>query len=56
MNTKDGKTASSVPVSIVWPGVSFPDHHVFINGCQELIICWGNPKSISDGTIESYTV
>ena len=56
MNTKDGKTVSSVPMNVIWPGVTFPDHSVFINGCEELIICWEDPKSISDGSIESYTV
>ncbi len=56
MIRKDGKTVSSIPISINWPGVTFPAHHVFINGCEQLIICWGDSNSINDGNIESYIV
>jgi hypothetical protein len=56
MSRKDGKVVSSLPINVKWPGVTVPEHHVFINGCEELIICWGNSKSINDGNIESYTV
>jgi hypothetical protein len=56
MSRKGGENVSSIPISIIWPGVTVPWHHVFINGCEQLIICWGNSKSINDGNIESYTV
>ena len=56
MSKKNGKAIASIPVSVVWPGVSEPEHHVFVNGSNQLIICWGDSKSINDGNIESYTV
>lgn len=56
MSRKNGKVISSVPINITWPSVTIPEHHVFINACEQLIICWGNSTSINDGNIESYTV
>ncbi len=56
MSLKDGKVVSSIPIRIHWPGVTMPKHHVFINGCEQLIICWGDSTSINNGNIESYTV
>lgn len=56
MNLKNGKVAASIPVAVLWPGVTIPEHHVFINGCEQLIICWGDSTSINDGNIQSYTV
>jgi hypothetical protein len=56
MSGKDGKMISSLPVNIKWPGVTIPKRHVHVNGCEELIICWGDSTSINDGNIESYTV
>ncbi|CAF3881698.1 unnamed protein product [Rotaria magnacalcarata] len=56
MYRKDGKTISSIPVMINWPGVTLPKREAFINGSKELIISWENPTSIHDGNVESYTV
>ncbi|CAF3620180.1 unnamed protein product [Rotaria socialis] len=56
MYRKDGKTISSIPVMIKWPGVTLPKREAFINGSKELIISWKNPTSIHDGNVESYTV
>jgi hypothetical protein len=56
MTRKDGKVVSSIPISVRWPGVTMPEHHVFINGCEQFIICWGDSTSINNGNIESYTV
>ncbi len=56
MSRKDGKVISSLPISVNWPGVTIPKRHAFVNGCEELIICWGDSISINDGNIESYTV
>ena len=56
MNLKNGKVAASIPVTVLWPGVTIPEHHVFINGCEQLMICWGDSTSINDGNIQSYIV
>lgn len=56
MCRKNGKVIPSPPVSVNWPSVTIPEHHVYINACEQLIICWGNSTSINDGNIESYTV
>jgi len=56
VSRKDGKVISSLPISIDWPSVTIPKRHAFVNGCEELIICWGDSISINDGNIESYTV
>ena len=53
---KDGRVISSLPVSVRWPGVTFPKQRVFVNGNSEVIITWGESTSISDGSIESFTV
>ncbi|CAF4381065.1 unnamed protein product [Rotaria sp. Silwood2] len=56
MNRKDKKVIPSFPVRVHWPGVTIPRLHAFVNGTEELIICWGDSKSINDGNIESYTL
>jgi len=56
MNRQDGEDISSIPVNINWPGVTIPKSHAFVNGSDELIVCWGDSISINDGNIESYTV
>lgn len=52
----DGKAVSSVPVQVIWPTVTIPKSHAFVNGCEELIISWGDAVSVNDGNIDSYTV
>ncbi|CAF1289625.1 unnamed protein product [Rotaria sordida] len=54
MTQKDQKIISSLPVNVDWPGVTMPKLHAFVNGTEELIICWGDSRSINDGNIESY--
>jgi hypothetical protein len=56
MVRKDKKISSSIPVHVNWPGVTIPKSHAFVNGSDELIICWGDSTSINDGNIASYTV
>ncbi|CAF3259029.1 unnamed protein product, partial [Rotaria sp. Silwood2] len=56
MNRKDKKVIPTFPVRVHWPGVTIPRLHAFVNGTEELIICWGDSKSINDGNIESYTL
>ncbi|UJR22537.1 hypothetical protein I4U23_025586 [Adineta vaga] len=56
MIRKDQKISSSVPVAVKWPGVTIPKTHANVNGCEELMICWGDSMSINDGNIEFYTL
>ncbi|CAF1448107.1 unnamed protein product [Rotaria sp. Silwood1] len=56
MTRKDKKVISSPSVKFKWPGVTIPKLHAFVNGNDELIICWGDSTSINDGNIESYTL
>jgi hypothetical protein len=56
MSQKNGKMILSLPISISWPGVTLPKRHAYVNGGQEICICWGDSTSINDGNIESYMV
>lgn len=43
-------------MNVCWPGVTFPKQRAFANGNNEVIITWGDSQSISDASIEFYTV